>query len=187
VDPRAEFADVLRSLGAVVEGEHPVMNGEPQRIRTENDKRGEQTIFYVGHLDGVANGYAENNRTKEVRRWKARGQGLSEQQKSELLAEAEKKRYERRQQERERFEATADRLSGELRSLPSGAEKTAYHEAKGIEPLPGAPVRNGDVLVPGYDVEGKLWTIQYIKEDGTKRFAVPKHICREKSKWRFRK
>jgi hypothetical protein len=43
------------------------------------------------------------------------------------LAEAEKKRYERRQQERERFEATADRLSGELRSLSSGVEKTAYH------------------------------------------------------------
>jgi hypothetical protein len=58
-------------------------------------------------------------------------------------------------------------------------EKTAYHEAKGIEPLPGAPVRNGDVLLPGYDVEGKLWTIQYIKEDGTKRFAKDsrKHGC----------
>jgi putative DNA primase/helicase len=179
VDPRAEFAAVLREIGAVVEGEHPVMNGEPQRIRTENDKRGEQTIFYVGHLDGVANGYAENNRTKEVRRWKARGQGLSEEQKNELLAEAEKKRYERRRQERERFEATATRLNSELRSLPSGVEKTAYHEAKGIEPLPGAPVRNGDVLVPGYDVEGKLWTIQYIKEDGTKRFAKDsrKHGC----------
>jgi putative DNA primase/helicase len=155
------------------------MNGKPQRIRTENDKRGEQTIFYIGHLDGVANGYAENNRTKEVRRWKARGQGLSEEQKSELLAEAEKKRYERRRQERERFEATADRLSGELRSLPSGVEKTAYHEAKGIEPLGGAPGRNGDVLVPGYDVDGKLWTVQYIKEDGTKRFARDsrKHGC----------
>src|SRR5215831_11838673 len=171
LDPRAEFAAVLREIGAVVEGEHPVMNGEPQRIRTENDKRGEQTIFYVGHLDGMANGYAENNRTKEVRRWKARGQGLSEEQKSELLAEAEKKRYERRRQERERFEATADRLSSELRSLPSGVEKTAYHEAKGIQALPGVPVRNGDLLVPGYDVEGKLWTVQYIKEDGTKRFA----------------
>src|SRR6516164_3830198 len=95
----------------------------------------------------------------------------SQEQKNELLAEAEKKRYERRRQERERFEATADRLNGELRSLPSGVEKTAYHEAKGIEPLPGVPVRNGDWLAPGYDVEGKLWTIQYIKEDGTKRFA----------------
>jgi putative DNA primase/helicase len=125
VDPRAEFADVLRSLGAVVEGEHPVMNGEPQRIRTENDKRGERTIFYIGHLDGVANGYAENNRTKEVRRWKARGQGLSEEQKNELLAEAEKKRYERRRQERERFEATADRLNSELRSFFQGTTITS--------------------------------------------------------------
>ena len=114
----------------------------------------------------MANGYAENNRTKEVMRWKARGQGLSEEQKNELLAEAEKKRYERRQQERERFEATADRLSGELRSLPSGAEKTAYHEAKGIEPLPGAPVRNGDVLVPGYDVEGKYGRSSTSKRTG---------------------
>jgi putative DNA primase/helicase len=104
---------------------------------------------------------------------------LSEEQKSELLAEAEKKRYERRRQERERFEATADRLSSELRSLHFGVEKTAYHEAKGIEPLPGVPVRNGDLLVAGYDVEGKLWTIQYIKEDGTKRFAREsrKHGC----------
>jgi phage/plasmid primase-like uncharacterized protein len=137
-----------------------MMDGKPQRIRAENDKRGEQAIFHIGHLDGVANGYAENNRTKEVKRWKARGQGLSEEQKNELLAEAEKKRYECRRQERERFEATADRLNGELRSLSSGVEKMAYHEAKGIEPLPGVPVRNGDLLVPGCDIEGKLLTIQ---------------------------
>ena len=179
LDPRAEFAAVLRGLGAVVEGEHPIMNGERQRIRAEKDKPGERTIFYIGHIDGVANGYAENNQTKEVRRWKARGEGLSEAQKSELLAEAEEKRNERRRAEQARFEATATRLSAELRSLPSGVEKTAYHEAKGIEPLPGAPVRNGDMLVPGYDMDGKLWTIQYIKEDGTKRFAKDsrKHGC----------
>jgi phage/plasmid primase-like uncharacterized protein len=33
--------------------------------------------------------------------------------------------------------------------------------------------------LPGYDVNGKPWTIQYIKEDGTKRFARDsrKHGC----------
>lgn len=127
----------------------------------------------------MANGYAENNRTKEVRRWKAAGQQLSEEQKSALLVEAEKKRFERSQAEQARFDATAIRLSTELRSLPSGVNKTQYHKAKAIEPLPGAPVRNGDLLVPGYDVDGKLWTVQYIKEDGTKRFAKDsqKHGC----------
>jgi phage/plasmid primase-like uncharacterized protein len=57
--------------------------------------------------------------------------------------------------------------------------QTAYHKTKQIEATPWAPARNGDVLVPGYDVEGKLWTIQSIKEDGTKRFAKNsrKHGC----------
>jgi hypothetical protein len=36
-------------------------------------KRGELTIFYIAHEDGVPNGYAENNRTKEVVRRKATG------------------------------------------------------------------------------------------------------------------
>ena len=180
LDPRAEFAEVLRSLGGIVEGEHPIMDGKAHRLRTEKDKRGEAAVFYRAYLDGVPNGYAANNRTKEVQRWVARSQGLTAEQRNELLADVEKKRYERQRQEQERFDAAAARLSGELRSVSlSGVQKTAYHDAKGIEPLPGAAVRNGDLLVPGYDIDGKLWTIQYIKEDGTKRFAREsrKHGC----------
>src|SRR6266446_1338015 len=77
------------------------------------------------------------------------------------------------------YEATAKRLSEDLRSLSSGVETTGYHKAKQIEAIVGASVRNGDVLVPGYDSDGKLWTVQYIKEDGTKRFAKEsrKHGC----------
>src|SRR6266436_9039033 len=77
------------------------------------------------------------------------------------------------------YEATAKRVSEDLRSLSSGVETTGYHKAKQIEAIVGASVRNGDVLVPGYDSDGKLWTVQYIKEDGTKRFAKEsrKHGC----------
>jgi phage/plasmid primase-like uncharacterized protein len=144
-----------------------------------SDKRGELTIFYVAHEDGVPNGYAENNRTKEVVRWKATGQHLSSAAKADLAAEAEQKRHARKQAEKELYEATAQRLAEELRINNSGVKQTAYHKAKQIEASPGAPSRNGDVLVPGYDVDGKLWTVQYIKEDGTKRFAKDsrKHGC----------
>ena len=65
VDPRAEFAEVLREIGGIVEGKHPIMDGKPQRIRAENDKRGEQTIFYIGHLDGVANGTRKTTAQKK--------------------------------------------------------------------------------------------------------------------------
>jgi putative DNA primase/helicase len=179
LDPRAEFAAVLREIGAVIEGEHPIMNGEAQRIPAANDKRGELTIFYIAHEDGVPNGYAENNRTKEVVRWKATGQHLSPEARADFAAQAEQKRYARKQAEREMYEATAKRMAEELRINNSGVNQTAYHKAKQIEATPGAPERNGDVLVPGYDVEGKLWTIQFIKEDGTKRFAKNsrKHGC----------
>jgi putative DNA primase/helicase len=134
-----------------VEGDHPIMNGEPQRIRTHDDKPGDRAIFYVAHEDGVANGCAENNRTKEVVRWKARGQHLSQEAKTELLAQAAQKRYARRQAEQEMYDATAKRLSEDLRGLSSGVETTGYHKAKQIEAIVGAPVRNGDVLVPGYE------------------------------------
>ena len=140
LDPRAEFAAVLREIGGVVQGEHPIMNGEAQRIPAVNDKRGELTIFYIAHEDGVPNGYAENNRTKEVIRWKATGQYLSPEAKADFAAQAEQKRYARKQAERELYEATAARLAEELRINNSGVNQTAYHKAKQIEATPGAPV-----------------------------------------------
>ena len=60
---------------------------------------------------------------------------MSEEQKSALLAEADEKRKERNRAEQARFEATATRLSVEIRGLRSGLKRTAYHETKGIEPL----------------------------------------------------
>ena len=71
LDPRAEFAEMLRSIGGIVDGDYPIMNGEAQRITAHADRRGDRTIFYVAHVDGVPNGYAENNRNKETVRWKA--------------------------------------------------------------------------------------------------------------------
>ena len=69
-------------------------------------KRGELTIFYVAHADGVPNSYAENNRTKQVIRWKATGQHLSPEAKTDLAVEAEQKHYARKQAEGELYEAT---------------------------------------------------------------------------------
>ena len=153
------------------QGEHPIMNGEAQRIPAVNDKRGELTIFYIAHEDGVPNGYAENNRTKQIIRWKATGQHLSPEAKADFAAQAEQKRYARKQAERETVRSHGGPTAEELRINNSRVNQTAYHKVKQIEATPGAPLRNGDVLVPGYDVDGKLWTIHYIKEDGTKRFA----------------
>jgi hypothetical protein len=97
LNPRAEFAAVLRGTGALVEGDHPIMNDEAQRLPAVKDKPGELTIIYVAHGAWVPNGYAENNRTKETVRWKARGQHLSPEVKADLAVEAEGNRRARKQ------------------------------------------------------------------------------------------
>src|SRR5262249_25109966 len=38
LDPRAEFAEVLRSIGGIVDGDYPIMNGEAQRIPAHDDR-----------------------------------------------------------------------------------------------------------------------------------------------------
>lgn len=133
----------------------------------------------MAHEDGVTIGYPENIRTGEVVHSKARGQHSSKKATSELVAETAPKRYARRQAEQELYETTARQLATYICGLSSGAEATTYHGTKWTEATRGAPMRNGDVIVPGYDSEGKLWTVQYIQKDGTKRFAkeLRKHGC----------
>jgi RNA polymerase-interacting CarD/CdnL/TRCF family regulator len=74
---------------------------------------------------------------------------LSPEAKAALAAQADQNRYARKQTERKLYESTAQRLSEELRINNSGVKQTEYHKAKQIEATPGAPSRNGDVLVPG--------------------------------------
>jgi phage/plasmid primase-like uncharacterized protein len=56
-------------------------------------------------------------------------------------------------------------------------------QRRGIGAHPGVYSDNADrgtwTYVPGFDVTGKLWTIQYIDDEGTKRFAKSsrKHGC----------
>jgi phage/plasmid primase-like uncharacterized protein len=53
------------------------------------------------------------------------------------------------------------------------SEPTAYLQAKGITPQAGALTdKDGQkTYLPAIDADGKQWTMQYILEDGTKRFA----------------
>jgi phage/plasmid primase-like uncharacterized protein len=58
-------------------------------------------------------------------------------------------------------------------TLVSATEPTAYIKAKRIRPQPGVftDLRTQTTYVPATDTNGKLWTMQYIREDGIKRFA----------------
>ncbi|MHB8977464.1 MAG: strawberry notch-like NTP hydrolase domain-containing protein [Trichloromonadaceae bacterium] len=173
--PREEFAEALRSIGCVVSGEHPIMDGKKHRISVEGERFSEKAGagFYVGHLDGHPAGYIKNNQTGIEMKWKSKGYVLDPEQKAKLQAEAAEKLQTRAANQERLYEQTAQRVRKQMVSLVPVTEPTTYMQAKGIEALPGIYTdREGQTTyVPATDSEGKQWTMQYIQEDGTKRFA----------------
>ena len=173
--PKEEFAEALRFLGCVVSGEHPVMDGQKHRISVEGEKFSEKAGagFYVGFLDGHPAGYIKNNKTGIDMKWKSKGYVLDSRQKEQLQAEAAATQQARQARQAREQEQAAQRVARQMADLVPVQQPTPYMLAKGIEPQPGVFTdKDGrTTCVPATDANGKQWTMQYIQEDGTKRFA----------------
>ncbi|CAE6824269.1 DNA primase TraC [Paraburkholderia aspalathi] len=175
--PEEEFADALKSMGGQLDADpkmrHPIMDGKKHRMEAVDDKKGEKAIYYVGHLDGHPAGYIKNNRTGVEMKWKSKGYSLDPEQKAAMQAEAAAKLAARAAEQQRNHEQAAQRVTKQMPDLVPIVAPTPYLEAKGIAPQPGVFTdREGQkTYIPATDENGKQWTMQYIQEDGTKRFA----------------
>ena len=151
------------------------MDGEKHRISVEGEKFSQNAGagFYVGHLDGHPAGYVKNNKTGEEVSWKAKGYVTDPAQKALLAAQAASKQQEREAEVARRQEQASARVVKQLQKLVPVTEPTSYMQAKGIAPHAGVLTdKDGKkTYVPAIDADGKQWSMQYIQEDGTKRFA----------------
>jgi antirestriction protein ArdC/phage/plasmid primase-like uncharacterized protein len=173
VQPREEFAAALRAHGLLVEGEHPIMDGHKHRIAVQGGKRGARDGFYVGYLDGHPAGRIINHKTGTDETWQSKGYVLAREQATALHAQASVKRQARDAALAQLHEYTAQRLGRTMAELVPMQQPTPYLKRKGVAPQPGVFTdREGVVTyVPGIDADGKQWTLQTIRADGTKRFA----------------
>jgi len=175
--PREEFAEALKSVGCVISGEHPIMDGKKHRITVEGENftKNSGSGFYVGHLDGHPAGYMKNNKTGVEANWKSKGYVLDPEQKASMAAQAAAKLQQREANQSRRQNQAAIRVVKQLDKLLPVTQPTAYMLAKGITPQAGAFTdKDGkQTFLPVIDVDGKQWSTQYIQEDGTKRFAKP--------------
>ncbi len=171
MDPREEFGRALSDMGLRLGDALPVMDGTEQRAPVEGDRRGERGGFYVAHLDGHPAGYIKNHRTGVEINWKAKGYSLSESERAALQAQAAQKQEERAKQLTRRYEAVAEGARRQLEQLAPLTLPTPYLKDKGLGTQPGLYTDgDGSTVVPAFDVEGKLWTLQRISPDGQKRF-----------------
>jgi antirestriction protein ArdC/phage/plasmid primase-like uncharacterized protein len=179
MSPHEEFADALRCVGCVVSGEHPIMDGHKHRISVEGEKPSQKagSGFYVGFLDGHPAGYIKNNKTGIDMKWKSKGYTFDPEEKARMAAQAASKLQARQAEQAQAHEAAAQRVARQMLDLVPLKQPTPYMQAKGIEPQAGVYTdREGrTTYIPATDVNGKQWTMQYIQEDGTKRFAKDSH------------
>jgi putative DNA primase/helicase len=171
--PREEFAEAMRALGLVVEGEHPVMDGRKHRVPVVGGRKGAVDGFYVMFGDGHPAGRIINHKSGADEKWKSKGYTLTSEQKAVLRAEAAANIEQRAAALAEQHEQAAARVAAQLTALHPIDRPTPYLSAKGVQVHPGAFTDDMQktTFIPAVDTDNKLWSMQYIREDGTKRFT----------------
>ena len=132
--PEVEFAEFLRDQGCIVDGNHPVMDGQKQRIKLVDDKTTAKTGFYVAHTDGHPAGYFMNNRSQDERYWKAKGYSLTVDQKASLSAQAATTKQNRIAAQHMRQKEVADAIKVLLAMAPVASSEHLYLKSKHVRP-----------------------------------------------------
>jgi len=169
-DPRMEFAAFIKDTGGLLNGELPVMDGRIHRIPAVESRTSLTSFAYCGYGDGVANGWVQNYNTGEKSKWVSTGHVITDQEKAAMATQAKERRE---QQEKDRA-VKHDSVAKECEQLFSSrlsAQSHPYLEKKGIQPEGLKASTDGQALIaPLINTEGKIRSLQYIHEDGSKRF-----------------
>lgn len=171
-DAISDFVSAMEAAGVkpLEPISHRLGDGQLVRFRADGDKPGRKNGWAVLHTDGCPAGAFGCYRLGISEKWRAgSSKSMTPQQKRDR-AEKWRQASVARQASIEEAWADAAAKARELwnRGVPAD-EKHPYLAKKSIA---GEGFRvNGDVLlVPMQDGEGKLWNVQRIYADGTKRF-----------------
>ncbi|PPC90846.1 MAG: hypothetical protein CTY34_06195 [Methylobacter sp.] len=157
--PREEFSSLLKDMGFVLSGNHPVMDGQRHRLETVGDKAGEKAGFYVAHLDGHPAGFAQNNRTGEAQKWKSKGYSLSDGEKAALQAQSASKLQARENELKAKQDAVAASIRQLLAVAPLASADHKYLQSKEARPGDLRVVPSDSSMLPPDSAVmiGKTW------------------------------
>jgi antirestriction protein ArdC/phage/plasmid primase-like uncharacterized protein len=164
-DPRAEFGQALQAAGLQVEG-LPQMDGKLHRVPVIDGPKGNRDGAYVGHMDGHPAGFIQNFRRGEKNNWKATGHKLSEEERQQRLAEAAQKRQQREAARQAGYEKKAAEVEKEWHGLKPAPDNHSYLVKKEVKAYGLKLGRQGELVIPVRDGEGKIWSLQQVTETG---------------------
>lgn len=166
-----QFLGAMRAAGLATT-DHIEADGNIHRCNVEGDRRGKRNGWYVLHLDGLAAGSFGSWRTGESHQWCAKAdRDMSREELAENSYRMDAAKLEREAQEAKLREAA--RIKAAKLWVNSGTvdPKHAYLVAKGVRPS-GIKQLRQMLVVPVRDADGVLHSLQFIGQDGGKRFLT---------------
>ncbi len=167
-DPKAEFAQFARDHGLQLD--NPVMDGKWRRAPVEGDRKGQVSGGYRGFTDGRANGQVQNHKTQDQPvTWVAQGQALDEKARAALLAEAADLYQKRDQELAETRKQAAQTAQSMLQAAAAAPDTHPYLQNKQVAAHGLKLGEDGKLLMPLYNADGEVQTLQAITDGGQKR------------------
>lgn len=166
-----EFIEFMRSHGVDLGEMDVVRDGRSARVKVPGDINRKKSGAYRFFTDGVPSAIFTNFRTDETHLWSATLERMSKVEwmnHQALSAQSEYDRSEKRLDEQYEVAKNAQEVWSRLPVLSS---PTPYMIDREVAPVDGLRMgENGDLVVPLGDVKGKIWGLQTISSDGTKKF-----------------
>jgi|SRR5690554_1777311 len=171
VDPRTAFAEKLLQEGLPVAGS-VIADGEIHRFYVEGDKRASKNGWYVLHLGRITAGAYGSWRSGVWSTWCDKQiHHMSDAERWEHEKRIQNIKQQRRELQRQKQRETAIRAEELWASAAPADPDHPYLKLKGVKPYQ-LRQKGNCLLVPLVDAQGRLWNLQRIFPDGTKRFLT---------------
>lgn len=182
--PAESFRALLIEMGFDPEKNGPVLlDGEKHRFALVSDKHGKTSGEYRAYGDARPAGSVRNFHTGEYRTWVFRtksAEPMPPERLAELWAAAEAAKRAREEETQKKRLAVAKEALLRYEALPGNTLEhqrlwTDYEKRKGLDrgglkPLCGRIDGRGRLVLPVYDADGRVWSLQTIDSAGEKRF-----------------
>jgi len=143
------------------------------RCAVEGGKGGRKDGSYLLHLDGLVAGGFQNFRDGlGWQDWRAEAsRELSASERAEWRRRLDAARQAKEADERLRQAEAARRAAKLWKAAKPATNAHAYLQRKGVNAY-GLRLLRSQLVIPVRDADGVLWTLQFVSEDGDKRFLT---------------
>ena len=173
-----QFRNKMSELGLIVDDINA--NGKLQRCKAVGDKGREKSGYYVLHIDGYPAGHIGNYKTGESVKWKFEfNKEEARINNSNSFTPKENYNYLDKQREKEEnlnkeYQKNSLRLEKEFFNADFVEPAHSYLQRKKID-IPFNYLKKdkyNNILIPLEDINGKIWSIQRITQNGDKFIGV---------------